>query len=99
MGLLGWLIAGALLLGGAILVAEAVSYYVNRQGLIGWIRNKRAAGQIPSSAVSIMIKNQDGHKVKACALDSGGNQLGDAELSSSAGISNDIRANEIIDID
>lgn len=98
MGWLNWLLGAALAVGAALLVAETVSYLITKQSLRNFIINQRNTRRELSNAVAAMVKNIDGHSVSMDFLDSFDRNLGSGKVTSSTGVSSEIRSGDVIKI-
>ena len=96
MGLLDWLIGAALSVAAAWLIAETVSYIINKKSLGQWLSEKKCSGEIDQNAVKACIKNKNGHELTFDMLDRFNTNLGSGKVASNAGISNDIRVGDVI---
>lgn len=95
MGLLGWLLFGALALGAVVLISEVVSYFLTGESIRNILIQKRSEGKLRNIG-RVICKGNDGHKTSWQALENGV-ETDTIEVSSTVGTSSDIRVNQIID--
>lgn len=99
MGLLDFLIWGAVALVGAIIISEVVSYFLDVPSIRKILVQKRASGKLKSCVRQVAVQKNDGHKVSMATLENGAITNDKIELSSNSGVSSSVKEGMIIDLD